>query len=488
MEYEQQFSNLIYEYLLNRLQFGYYRCGDSLPTIDVFCREFNVSEHTIWSALRRLRAEGYIDMKNGRMTKVIFEQTEQEQSNFIIDYFSKRWQAYDDLYRTTELIYIPLMVEGLRRMNDEEITYICQLSKRARADDIILFYCYTLQKMENPLLLNLFWETSLFLGYPFAKSGRHPFQYDEEAGQQRLQTMVSLIKEGSWEIVRETLIQYQRSHIGTIIECMGPKIRVVPEEERIPFIWRVYRDRPQICYNLASRLLHEIYLGEYGKTKYLPSYEKAAAEYGVSVSTMRRTVRMLNQIGAAQSINGKGTRVFTIGEQCNWPDFTSPIVRRSLSYFIQSFELLLYTCEDVSDSFIQSLHADEREELVQKLEKDRCDGHSELAIWTYLLFIIKHSRLPALREIYATTYSFFLWGYPLKAAIGSVTDTERRGKKLADSMIRHMKENNPKQFTGAIKEYIHEQFPDGKRFLEQNGIEMEELRLAPALRMMVLNE
>ena len=60
MEYEHQLSNLIYDYLLNRFRFGYYQYGDSLPTVDVFCRLFNVSAHPIWTALRRLRADGYI--------------------------------------------------------------------------------------------------------------------------------------------------------------------------------------------------------------------------------------------------------------------------------------------------------------------------------------------------------------------------------------------------------------------------------------------
>ena len=68
MEYEHQLSNLIYDYLLNRFRFGYYQYGDSLPTVDVFCRLFNVSAHPIWTALRRLRADGYIDMKNGRIS------------------------------------------------------------------------------------------------------------------------------------------------------------------------------------------------------------------------------------------------------------------------------------------------------------------------------------------------------------------------------------------------------------------------------------
>ena len=90
MEYEHQLSNLIYDYLLNRFRFGYYQYGDNLPTVEVFCSQFDMSVHPIWAALRRLRTDGYIDMKNGRITKVIYKQTEQDCKEVIIDYFSRR--------------------------------------------------------------------------------------------------------------------------------------------------------------------------------------------------------------------------------------------------------------------------------------------------------------------------------------------------------------------------------------------------------------
>lgn len=487
MVYEQQFSNLIYEYLLKRLHFGYYLYGDILPTVDVFCREFNVSDHTIWAALRRLRAEGYITMKNGQATKVIYKQTEEECQNNLIDFFSERWNTYQDLYEATEIAGMPLMIEGLRRMDEQEKDYIVKLSKRASADDVILFYCYTLLKMDNPLLMNLYWEISLFLGFPFSKPGP-PFHYDKMVGREQFRVLVALIKAGDWDSVQKTLIQYQRYYIGEIIKCMGPKIRSVPKEEQISFAWRIYRDRPQICYNLASLLLHEIYMGEYRTTKFLPSYEKMAEKYEVSVSTIRRTIRMLNQIGAAKSINGKGTCVFTIGERCGRPDFTCPVVRRNLSYFIQSFELFFYTCESVSRCFIQSLNEAEREGMIARFEENKRANLCEVSIWHYLLFIVKYSHSQAIRQIYSIIYSLFLWGYPLKASLEEETITEQNGELFTDSMIKGLRENDIEQCVAVTMSYIKKQLPMGKEFLIQSGIEPEDMRLSPSIRLLLLHD
>ena len=87
------------------------------------------------------------------------------------------------------------MIEGFRRMNEKDISYITQLAERADADDMILFYSFAMQKVRNPLLMNLFWETSLFLGYPFAKSGACPYtDSDAELGRQQLKSLVHLRK------------------------------------------------------------------------------------------------------------------------------------------------------------------------------------------------------------------------------------------------------------------------------------------------------
>ena len=488
MEYEHQLSNLIYDYLLYRFKFGYYNYGDSLPTVDVFCSQFNVSLHTIWAALRRLRTDGYIYMKNGRITKVIYKQTEQERIDFIIDYFSRRWNAYFDVYYAAELIYVPFMIEGFRRMNEEEISYLEQLAKRSSPDDNILFYSFTLQKIENPLLMNLFWETTLFLGYPFAKNGFRPFGYNIENGRKQLKFLVQLIKEGDWENVKNIVSQHQNIILDKLKENMEPQIRKVPEDEQISFVWRVYNGRPQVCYNLAPRLLHDIYMGEYSETEFLPSYEKLSGIYGVSVSTARRTISMLNQIGATQSINGKGTRILDITKSCIQPDFSSPAIRRNLSYLVQSLELLLYTCEEVSNHFFKNLLAKEREELISRFEENQRSGIGKLSIHTYLYFISCYSRIQTVRQIYGVIHGLLLWGHPLRVSSGAEDRMASRGMEFTRLMIQYMKVNDIEQCATVVKNYMKEQFPDGIRYLEQQGIASEELKMSSPIRLLILDE
>ena len=163
MKTKLRVHNLIYQYFLLRMHFQYYQYGDTLPSIDTLCREFSVSAQTVTTALQRLREEGYIDMHNGRQTKVLFRQTGEEYEAFIRGFFSERLDASSDLTRTTQMICLPLMTEGFMRMDHRDLAYIAPFAKRSGADDVLYLFCYALQKLDNPLAMNLFWETSLFL-------------------------------------------------------------------------------------------------------------------------------------------------------------------------------------------------------------------------------------------------------------------------------------------------------------------------------------
>ena len=108
--------------------------------------------------------------------------------------------------------------------------------------------------------------------------------------------------------------------------------------------------------------------------------------YGVSVSTARRTIRLLCQLGAAQSINGKGTRIFSMEESWLPMDCGIPSIRRSLAFFIQALELVKYTCRDVSQTFLKKLTRQSKNALLQVLEHDLTFDRSELT----LLHIVKY--------------------------------------------------------------------------------------------------
>lgn len=301
-----QYASLVYDYFYLRFQTRCYQYGDCLPTMEALCREFGVSRQTIKTAFRRLREEGYLTTMRGRPAKVAFQQTEQGAKDFIARCYARRWAAFPDLFASGGRIINPLLAEGLRRMDDRELDTAVRLAEQADGDSYIRFYCFALQKMENPLALNLFWEASLFEGFPFAQAY---FQLGNGSGrfiQERLQALTACLKARAWAELDRLLGAFYDSVLEGVAAFLEPQLRPAPPEGQLPFVWRIYRERPQRCYSLAEALLHDIYFGAYRGTGLLPSYDTLAETYGASVSALRSAVGLLNKAGAAETINGAG--------------------------------------------------------------------------------------------------------------------------------------------------------------------------------------
>ena len=478
-----QFSNLIYDFFSLRIQFGYYRRGDTLPTIDTLCRQFSVSAQTVKTALRRLRDEGYLSMRNGTSIKVTFQQTPQGEAEALGRFFSQRQAAMPDLCGTLELILVPLLTEGLRRTSGEDLDHLSRYVERAGVDDFIYFFCYVLQKLDNPLAMNLFWEIALFMG--LLSIGEKGIR-DREAIRKPGERAVACRRAEDWAGVRDALLEHQRESLGQAMAYVGRY--VVPSAGQVPFVWRIYRERPQICYSLASRLLYDIYLGTYSGEEFLPSLEKMARAYRVSVSTMRRTVALLEQVGAVRPINGRGIRAFGVGQRCDAPNFESPTVRRNLAYFVQAYEIAVYSCEGVTRALLAGLTPEARAELIGSLEECRREGRCELSPWLYLICAATRSPLQGVREIYGRIYGLFLWGYPLKASSGGSEAQDRVMERFTRDTIDALGRGDGDGWAEIVKALAARQFQAAHRHLLRCGFRPEELRLTPSVRLVLAEE
>lgn len=487
MENRQNFSNLIYDYFVARILFRYYTYGDSLPSADTLCKEFNVSSLTVKAALRRMRSEGYISMGKGVFTKVIYKQSEEALEKHIQNFYSVRWHAIQDLYHSSELIFAPLLTECFRRMDVKDFSCLSDLTEQRSADDIMRFYCYTLQKLGNPLVMNLLWETSIFLGFPFANKYGASTLIDEKLTGNRLRDIISNAKKEDWNAVHDIFLDFEQVSAKKQSDYFAPLLQSAPEEKQLSFKWCIYRERPQLCCSLAMDILFRNYMGEYRETRFLPSYEKMAASFGVSVSTMRRTIRLLNELGAASSMNGKGTLIYPPEEHGAEPDFSQNAIRRNLAYFIQAFEVVLYTCRGVSFSVLSSLPANSIDTLTAQLELHISTDHCELALWSILLFLVKNSAVKGVKEIYGQLFGLLLWGYPMKIGLSEPIHFSRTCICLTRELLACLRKNDMNKGAEKIRELTGFMYSCSEQFLLSHGLLPEDLRMSPNLKLL-LNE
>ncbi|WP_418667058.1 GntR family transcriptional regulator [Allofournierella sp.] len=481
MESAQDFTGFIYEYFLKCFHFQRYRYADALPSVNICCKKFNVADQTVKSALKQLREEGYISVQRGRPARVIFQQTEEQSNAYIRQFFSERWNVFSDLGQTVEVVFQPLLIESFRRLDPSDFALLSSFAERADLENLIHFYCFALQKMKNPLIMNLFWECLLFLGFPYI-SDRTLEHYSAAIAQKRLQEIICTAKAQDWQRLDELLSAFWKEFVTSAANSIGPSLLPIPADRQISFSWRIYRGRPQICYNLATRFMYEIYLGRYRGQRFLPSYEKLAQEYCVSVNTVRRTIRLLTHLGVTCPISGKGIRVFSLGERTEQPDLTVPAIVRNLALFFQSFELLLYSCEEIVRRTLSLLDQEEKGKLIRQLKSYIDAGNCELAPWCIFITVAMRAPLQGIREIYANIYGLALWGYPLKTSREKYPAVDDKAVWLAQSLVQHLTADDMGSCAAAFREFISIALPSIEKYLNLFGIEHTALQMSPSAR------
>ena len=117
---------------------------------------------------------------------------------------------------------------------------------------------------------------------------------------------------------------------------------------------------------------------------FLPSLERLAKERQVSVSTIRRTLTLLNSIGVTKSFNGLGTQILPqeeIAENC---DFTNPVLQRRLLDYAQSMQIIALSCREVSRITAAAFTPADRARVMERLKLLQRLGRQELASYAFL--------------------------------------------------------------------------------------------------------
>ena len=472
---ESLYSSL-YELLVQEFHVQKYHSGDIFPTVSQLCENYGVSSKTAKNALKQLRKDGYISTGSGQSTKVTFQQSDEEYEAYARQFFIERQGAFQDLFTSTILIQYPQMVEGACRLNEADFDELSRLADGAKNNDIVRFHYLLLSKLNNPLTLNLFREISLFEGYPLLYSNEIREHHDRSAVRKGLRDILAASRIRDRNRLESTFLSFEKNVIETISEQFRKRISSSDLTEGLPFIWRIYREHPQICYDLGSFLLHQILMGDYQDHEYLPSYTNLVDITGVPIISVRRTVGLLQKMGILQTVNGKGIRILTHVPDQNPPDLTVPAIRRNLAYFLQAFEMLTYSCEAVTLATIPHLSPQETSHLKKKLEEYLKSGRCGFSLFSYLLCMVEHCPLKAVREIYSKIYSLFLWGYPLINLPEVRIKAEQNFELLTTAMLQALNEKDAYRFARVLKEYTTHELPVTEEYLLHLGLRPEELR------------
>lgn len=354
MKKEMDLCQVIYSVLVTQIRFGAYRFGDRLPTMEAASQQMLVSIDTVRMAYRRLQAEGFITLSKSIGTAVKVQYSEAEINKNIQKFYAEHKTSLQDLSQSMRLLFGNALWLALKNTPEEALD---EIEGYAAQKAVFPAYTQQMQKiygfLHNDLLMRLVWQTFMFFQAPFLSITAN-LQYFTEHGNPLLD-MISYCRKKDWAGLRRIIDDFQNLFSVALSRFYEEKITLSPSDKQIFFAWSSYKKPSQLCYSLARKLLGAISRGEYPDGSYLPSLEKLAKENHVSVSTIRRTLTILNQIGAVKSVNGVGTMVLPLDRGSENCDFSQPVIRKRLLDYLQSLQIFTLTCKRAAESTLASL-------------------------------------------------------------------------------------------------------------------------------------
>ena len=394
----------VYDYLSTRIMAGLLSDGEKLPSILELSGAFHLAPETIRAALLILAEDGYIRMEAKQGSWVTYQADRAAREEAVARYYAQRCDGIQDLRRSAPYLLEPLLTHALREMDDSCRTRLRENWEAGRKDQIIspaIRLCaLLLSVLNNSLILNLFWEVDRYLrfsclsvsdAYDAVASAMFQNDRDNEAGRSD-----KVLYDAGGTI---------RQIIGICHEARGR----YPAEEQVPFHWTIYRQRRQLGYTLAARIIRKIPAGVYPIGSYLPPLPKMAEELDVSVRTLRRTLSILSSLGVTRSFHGKGTLVCMEVEDI---EFSRPEIKEGLRYYWESLQFLSLTAGPVSLHMLRTMPEADSDSLTAQFnemcERDRCHRCFDIV----LDFIAERCPLAMVRECYGALQEFLAWGYP----------------------------------------------------------------------------
>jgi len=447
---EREKYNLIYEYYACHILFGHFEYGSCLPTIEQIGNSFHVAPQTVHNALMKLQMDGLVRILSGRPTTVVYKATDEVKHQFAENYYLARKNAIEEVYSLSHFLLMPLFHEGCRRLSDADLQQILSVARQENSNivSISMFCCnIMIDALNNWLAKGLFLDMVSFFQFPYVPS----FNEDNNEEYKKYHR---LLTEGCEKLDRENVFcafsYFQTLTQKTLQNFIDHAWDKTTATEQISFRWQTYRDRPQHCHTLAASIIKNILSGAYSEKNMLPSYEKTASEFSVSISTVRRTIELLRDMGIIHTINGVGNQIQYSAP--NLEKLQRPAIQKNIRMAGESIEILFLTTGAVIHRVFPNLEDDQITSLRNMLNKKRTPSSMDIVLFMVQYFMEAFSS-PLIYEVYNKLLEFLFFVYPLLSNPENADNQE--SVRFIKKMDQGLRDKNMNQFTQGFLELLN---------------------------------
>lgn len=309
--------------LVTRLYEGEFEKGAFLPPLSQLCSRYHVGLNTMKRVISKLAAQGFLVTTQGRPAQVQFDFQELLPEDTYLPDFVLDPAQLRDYYQAVHILFVPLYVEASLSCREEEQARLRQLAACApldppRSEDSLR---WNLQffRMTTFLLKNLF--TFDIIHNVMERTLLPVLLFQRENSQVRnmlLQAVVrgkdiclALERKDREELrcLWDRLLLELESITGYVLD-QGLMLYLGSGEDK-PF----QSDTLPKHFLLAEGLRKRIMRGTFPLGGFLPSLREIKDSFCVSLSTARKALELLRELGLVETKNGVGTMVVALSAQ-----------------------------------------------------------------------------------------------------------------------------------------------------------------------------
>ncbi|RGY98901.1 GntR family transcriptional regulator [Clostridium sp. AM58-1XD] len=417
MEIKRTLFEYLYENLKEQILNGYLQYGEKLPSMSQISEVYHVGIRTVREVLHALKAEGLILTEERRPAVVIYRLPEEEKKEWVVKAVLERKESILEVYETMYLLMPILFAFSASVCSIETLERcFCQLRKSSRKPLAVRWKASAsalhalLDASGNRIFRDVF--TSLELG------ARVPF-FLEHRKAESFTDSYEIYKDPMWmyEAVRTENPEEIRRRFRTMYRSVADDVKMYLNEisgkasspviyKKECYSWNAERSRDQYYMQIARDLIDRIGLGEYKDGTFLPSEKVLADRYGVSVSTIRRAISLLNKTGFCRTYNVKGTQVTLFNHTATQQCMKDKERKEDTLIYLSGLQLMAIAVRPAACIAAERILQGELEEIQEKVQRSET-----IPLAVLIRVIIDHIPLKPYKIILKEVSEILHWGY-----------------------------------------------------------------------------
>jgi DNA-binding FadR family transcriptional regulator len=409
--FERVYNDLHEQIVTQRLPYGTH-----LPSMRILCDSYHVGIRTVKDVMARLKMEGYIRTEERKPAVVIYNELNTNK-NAAVQSILEYKTCILDVADTMFLIMPSLLSFSARACSDYDLgkwkTIYKNLDRKrpAAKTKTFLSFLYDLLKCSNNLLLgDLYTSLELYAKIPLLQNFNElkdlSMSHPEFDGVKR--PMEALLNRDVPEIEKRLEVMYEavRHGIRHQLVRLSREFPDIKERDSTDFTFDVWYERNAFYIQIVRDLIDKIGAGMYPAGSYLPPEAVLAKNYQVSVSTVRRALAMLNEIGFAKTFNAKGTMIVWQEDESIIQCMKNKTLKLETMLYLSGLQLMAILIKPASALAFPHITKADTDNLLCRMD------HPDFILFEGMIqCIIDNQTLPPLKIILESIGELIIGGY-----------------------------------------------------------------------------